>query len=425
MIWQNPWAWLGLGAIAIPVLIHLLGRDKAPRRSFPSLRFIEISELPPTRRTRLHDLLLLATRVAIFAAAVVALAQPLLLSADRRATIDSRLARAIIVDTSASMSRVTPGGGRAVDSARGEAKRLGADAQTSVVIESDAPSAAVEGASAWLATQPSRRELIVISDFQTGTVDSSVFAAVPSATGIRAVTIPIAATETQLRRQSLVRGAAVVARLDVAQDPRSVTWTSSGPLDSASRAQPRITIDAADRAGADALSTAATIVGVVAPVDTSTLVTVVFAGAPDRDAIARRSTRVSSPRLLDVVARLGLDSLSAAEDPSMHRLFVFSNDSAKSIRSASLLARIREALSIAPSTAELDPSTIPGSVIASWQRAPSAVPTRETIDSANGPSDGRWVWLLVLLLLGAEAWLRRERTASARHIEERAHDRAA
>jgi hypothetical protein len=29
MIWQIPWAWLGLGALALPLLIHLLGRGRA------------------------------------------------------------------------------------------------------------------------------------------------------------------------------------------------------------------------------------------------------------------------------------------------------------------------------------------------------------------------------------------------------------
>ena len=39
MIWQNPWAWLGIGALALPILIHLLGR-----RHFLALREVDDRE---------------------------------------------------------------------------------------------------------------------------------------------------------------------------------------------------------------------------------------------------------------------------------------------------------------------------------------------------------------------------------------------
>lgn len=430
MIWQNPWAWLGLATIAIPILIHLLGRDKAPRHSFPSLRFIEIAELPPTRRTRLHDLVLLAARVTIFALAAAALAQPLLLDARRRASIDRRIARAIIVDTSASMQRLTPSGGLAIDSARGEARRLASDAQTSVAILTSAPSAAISGAVEWLESQPSRRELVIVSDFQTGTIDSSAIAGVPLAIGVRA--IPISTTDNlPIERRSLVRDASVVARVDVAANPTVVSWTIAH--DSA-RLEPRITLDAKDRSAVEILTAAATTLGVAAPIDTSAVVTVVTPNAENRDELTRRSAPVFSPRLTDVVARLYADPLSpsalgfkAAEDTAggVHRLLLFSNDSVASVNSAILVAATRRALSIAPAVEELDPSTIPTSLIASWQRAPSATPTRESVDPTNGPSDARWLWAVVLALLGVEAWLRREQRAAMVALKERAHDRAA
>ena len=460
MIWQNPSAWLGLASVAIPVLIHLLGRDKAPRRSFPSLRFIEIAELPPTRRTRLHDLLLLATRVAIFAFAVAALAQPLLLVASRRAAIDSRIARAIIIDTSASMQRQTPSGGRAIDSARSEAQRIASDAQTSVVVETAAPGSAISGAIAWLESQPSRRELVIVSDFQTGTVDSTTIAGIPSAIGIRA--IPISAqSDRSLQTRSLVRDASIVAHVDVAADPTVVSWRI-GSRDSV-QSQPRITFDAKDRASVEVLTSAARTLGVAAPVDTLPIVTVVFADAPDRTALIQRSARVSTSRLGAIVARLRSDPMLASargyadvpvawgsSDPAMrlgpvvmdvagivnaiaaedtvagaHRLLVFSYDSAASVRSAMLLSAIRRALSIAPPVGELDPTTTPSAVIASWRRAPSTTPTRESVDAVNGPSDARWLWAIVLLLLAVEALLRRERASVAATVQPRTHDRAA
>jgi hypothetical protein len=455
VIWQNPLAWLGLGTIAIPILIHLLGRDRAPRHSFPSLRFIEIAELPPTRRTRLHDLLLLATRVAILGVAVAALAQPLLLLARRRATIDGRIARAIIVDTSASMSRPTPAGGHAVDSARSEAKRLASDARTSIVLETTSPTSAMEGAIRWLESQRSRRELVVVSDFQAGTLDSAAVSTVPEAIGVRAVAIPVQGGNALLERGFVAR-TSVVARVDFAHNATNVSWMLG-----ALAGGPRVDIDAGDSPAIDAITSAAKIVGMAEPIDTATRVTVVFGDAPDHDALTRRATRVTSRRLIDLVARVRANSLLAstasvvgrgavdssltrlgpvvisdaagsavaiaAEDTTagVGRLLVFSNDVLGSIRSAALVGALRRALSMAPPAGELDPSAIPATVLASWQRAPSATPTRDNTDSANGPSDGRWLWVLVIALLVVESWLRRERRVEDVRIEERAHDRAA
>lgn len=446
MIWQNPWAWLGLSAIALPILIHLLGRDRAPRYSFPTLRFIELAELPPTRRTRIHDLLLLATRAAILAVAVAALAQPMLLLAGRRRAIDDRLARAIIVDTSASMARPTSSGGRAIDSARSVAKRLANDASSSMIIETVSPRSAIDGAIGWLATQRSRRELVVISDFQIGTLDSAAVSAVPAAMGLRAVPVPTNASSGPLERESVSR-VGIAARVDLANDATNVIWSLGTARD-----EPRIDIDAPDASVGEALSSASKVVGVVAPIDTTTRVTVVFADASDRNAWTHRAMPIKTARLADIVARtrgnsllgsLGVGTIElargtvdsstlrrgaiAAEDSTSagHRLLVFSNDTVGGSRSAALIGVLRRALSVAPAVTELDPSTIPPAVIASWQRAPSAEPTRENVDQASGPSDARWLWIAVLALLALEGWLRRERRVTAVRFEERAHDRAA
>src|ERR1700749_1932101 len=100
MIWLNPWAWAGVIGVALPILIHLLGRGHAQVLKFPTLRFLDASRLLPTKRTRIHDPLLLAVRVAILLFAAAALAQPLVLTNGRKASLDRGLARAIIVDTS-------------------------------------------------------------------------------------------------------------------------------------------------------------------------------------------------------------------------------------------------------------------------------------------------------------------------------------
>jgi hypothetical protein len=139
MIWQNPWAWAGLGFLVLPVLIHLLGRGQAPRRVFPTLRFLPPSRSLPTRRRRIRDPLLLAVRLGILASAVIALAQPFLITSKRRSESTRGTARAIIVDTSESMQRAGANGARPMDSARTESERLARDAQTSLVIQSATP----------------------------------------------------------------------------------------------------------------------------------------------------------------------------------------------------------------------------------------------------------------------------------------------
>ena len=48
MIFQHPIAWLGLAAIAVPILVHLLGRRRARRVKFPTLRFVPASPLRPS-----------------------------------------------------------------------------------------------------------------------------------------------------------------------------------------------------------------------------------------------------------------------------------------------------------------------------------------------------------------------------------------
>src|SRR5215831_414296 len=104
MIWQNPWAWLGLAAIAVPILVHLLARRQAVRVLFPTLRFLPVSPITAVRRHRLTDLPLLAVRIGVLAAAVAALAQPYVATASRTDRAGAQLARAIVIDTSASMA---------------------------------------------------------------------------------------------------------------------------------------------------------------------------------------------------------------------------------------------------------------------------------------------------------------------------------
>ena len=63
-------------------------------------------------------------------------------------------------------------------------------------------------------------------------------------------------------------------------------------------------------------------------------------------------------------------------------------------------------ISIAAPVTEMEPTTVPDDVLRSWQREPDASAAHISTD---GASDGRWLWIVALVLLGLETWLRRAR----------------
>src|SRR5450755_799295 len=68
----------GLGAIAIPVLIHLIQREKKRVVEFPSLMFVRRIPYQSVRRRRIRHWALLLMRVAAIALIVAAFARPFL-----------------------------------------------------------------------------------------------------------------------------------------------------------------------------------------------------------------------------------------------------------------------------------------------------------------------------------------------------------
>src|SRR4051794_7950606 len=100
--WTAPAALWGL-LLALPIALHLLQRPRLPRVVLPSLRFVPRTPLAAARRRVLHDVPLLLVRTATIASAVVALAGPVLVSGGRQRAWDARVARAVIVDRSASV----------------------------------------------------------------------------------------------------------------------------------------------------------------------------------------------------------------------------------------------------------------------------------------------------------------------------------
>jgi hypothetical protein len=184
MTWLAPWAWVGLIAVAGPVLVHWLARQQADRLRFPTLQFLVATPPVSVRRHRLRDLPLLLVRMLIVVLATAALAQPVW---PRPTAPAARPARAIVIDTSASLSRVMADGRPAAAIARETGEALAADARAQgspAWVESGADVAsAVARAAAWVTRQPAPRELVVVSDFQVGALVASDLDVVPADAG--------------------------------------------------------------------------------------------------------------------------------------------------------------------------------------------------------------------------------------------------
>ena len=97
----NPLFLLGLSAIALPVIVHLVRRTKAPRIEFPSLMFVRRVPQRTIRRRQLQNLLLLIMRCLAFLLVALAFVRPYF--GGSQAEINQQQASLIMLDTSFSM----------------------------------------------------------------------------------------------------------------------------------------------------------------------------------------------------------------------------------------------------------------------------------------------------------------------------------
>ena len=96
----NPLFLLGLAAIALPIVVHMVRRTRATRVEFPSLMFVRRVPQRTIRRRQLHNLLLLAMRCLAFLLLALAFMRPYFGS---QAESDGQGANVILLDTSFSM----------------------------------------------------------------------------------------------------------------------------------------------------------------------------------------------------------------------------------------------------------------------------------------------------------------------------------
>ncbi len=114
--------WFGLGA-AIPVIIHLLHRQKYRRVRWAAMEFLLAALRRTQRRLRLENLLLLLVRIVVMLLIALAVARPFFREAPLQALGESDTHHIFVVDVSASMG-YKPANETPLDAARRAAERV-------------------------------------------------------------------------------------------------------------------------------------------------------------------------------------------------------------------------------------------------------------------------------------------------------------
>lgn len=115
----------GLVTIGLPILLHLLMRQKPKKLRFPAFRFLQEKAKTNQRRIRLRHLILLLLRMLLLALVVLALARPRLTTDGASGLLPNQaIAAVIIVDTSKSMDYTGVNGKTRLEEARQRVQEL-------------------------------------------------------------------------------------------------------------------------------------------------------------------------------------------------------------------------------------------------------------------------------------------------------------
>jgi hypothetical protein len=485
VIWLNPAAWIGLLALAGPIVIHILVQRKAERLPFPSLRFLQQGRLASIRRHVLEDVGLLAIRAAIVAAAVAALAGPLIVTRTQRQAWNARVVRATVVDDvarAASASARNPFERATVD-------KLQPPAFLSQTFETPTVADAIPRAVAWLENAPpARRELLIVGPLALGSVSADDLAAIPPSIGIRFEQSgglpaersiaggrvfalerdPSALREPQGRPED-TRGAAgsgsarapsraegfsravgsgsivVQQQVTLTDIHTSVQDTGAAasepfPIDVVCSPEARPIVDAAiaaarsERVWAPAANRRGRLVlldpsidpAAVAngePVTESWIADAVASIARDRDlqaAGAQTPAGLSDPRFsampwqpLLLASDARPVAVAAASSAS---LVVVSGATPSSLLTPLLLRAMVNALGGPPDLRQAEVLPIPESQLRAWSR-PALPVTTPQVDRVER-DDRRGLWILVLVLLALETWVRRAKAEEKASTDE-------
>ena len=352
MLWLNAAAFAGLALVALPLAIHLLVRQHTRTMAFPSLRFVRETALSAFRRRTLEDAWLLAVRVGVMAAAVAALAAPVLDTAARRQSYAGRVSRATI----------------ALDGTP-DLDALRRDAFRSASFSRFALADAIDDAIRWLNAQPpSAREVVIAGELRRGAVFDSDLLDVPSDIGLRFVQSSHAQDVTATLAVPILtrRDGKLVLLERVVRAAVDSTQVLSETVTPAQDDSVRVTAAARDQPLADAALAAALREGLPWPRDRAPIVIVWDGGvAPPGEA---QILKMSVPASAAAAPEAIWQTLTRAAGPPV------------------------------------EPWVISREQLDRWSRAPGPP------DAAAQPEDAgdrRWLWVAALLLLGVEQWLRR------------------
>lgn len=195
----------GIAAFSIPLIIHLLNRSRFKTLDWGAMHLLDSVVASNSRRIRLEQLLLLLIRCAIPALLAFCLARPVL-TQWRSLPGDAPASTVILLDNSYSMDALGKSGTRiseAIDDTRQIVNSVGKGSDTSVILTGGVPAALFEtpvfdtkaitdqlafletgrgatslqqtleiGSSVIAGMASSRRNLVLISDFQVADVDA-------------------------------------------------------------------------------------------------------------------------------------------------------------------------------------------------------------------------------------------------------------
>jgi aerotolerance regulator-like protein len=403
MTWLAPGAFAGLVLLAGPIVVHLLARRHARRMTFPATQFVRATQAAAVRLRRPSDIGLLLLRLAVVTATVLAAAQPVLITRWRVAQWNARVSRAVILDTSRSMPSPETASRLASQETAGafRSRRIGtADLRDGL-----------ERAATWIrSTPPSRREVVVVSDFQRDAIDRDSLRRLPVDVGIRLVRAGTGPAErsASLTAVDFWRGGHWQPSAVVTGAGTRATWQREGT----SEAPAWIDVFAApaDRDAAARAKRAAASFGIAAG-DDSRQALVVFAGGEYAAAGAQDVHLRWMVEAADLLRRSDLlrdANVGVSVEDRSGRFVVRAPIAASALTAPAVVRTVMLALRPAAiASPELETTTIADSELAQWRRDPAPLAQRDP--GHLDESDARWLWTMALVLLGVETWARRAR----------------
>jgi Aerotolerance regulator N-terminal len=431
--WLSPAALAGLAVIAGPVLVHLLRRQRAPRVTFPTVQFLVPARATAARLRRPSDLLVLCLRIAIVTAAAIAAAQPVFVTDWRRAAWEQRVARVLVIDDTESIAGAVSRVRDAVAAERGGSTQL------SEIHTTNLADGLKQAAAMLRLGNAGRAEIVVVSDFQLGSLTAADASALPAGIGLRFVALDPprpAATFPGWRTFHAGSGPAVEQQITLDGSRTRITLIASRP------SARKVTFLAPAEQAEDVAALKRVVAAAGAPdlpVDHG--LTMVFPGAilpavePLRAGwMVRALTVASADERLRAVASahrgepargLGAPWVPVARNGSGQPLVLLASAKqalvvyvlavSSELVAAAALRSVLSAIVPPPNWREREVERLSASQLAEW--------TRETKPSAaqwkpQSPGDARWLWGLALVLLLIEGFARRAYPAAR---DEQAH----